>query len=157
MIRCIAAIDDKKGLANDLGIPWDLPADKQYYRDHTLNSTILMGYRTYAEFAKPMSQRRNLVLAEPDEPVREGFEAVHDLQEFLVNFHEDLWIIGGAGVFSQVMDKADELYLTRVSGDFKCTKFFPVFEHLFQITKRSEDHQENGITFHFEVWRKKAS
>lgn len=156
MIKFIAAIDDKLGLANDFGIPWDLPADKQYYRDHTLNNVILMGYRTYAEFAKPMSDRRNLVLTSPEDPVREGFEAIYDLDEFLLNLDEDLWIIGGAGVFAQTIGKADELYLTRVKGDFHCTKFFPKFEDKFELVSQEPGQQQNAITFHFEVWRRKS-
>ena len=53
MIRAIAAIDNKNGLASETGIPWDLPTDRAFARKMTEGSNLLMGYGTYIEFSKP--------------------------------------------------------------------------------------------------------
>jgi dihydrofolate reductase len=81
MIRAIAVMDSKKGLANDKGIPWlgKIPTDTRYFREKTENSTILMGFNTYKEFAKPLSNRRNLVLTNDPTPLRPGWEPVNDI------------------------------------------------------------------------------
>ncbi len=158
MIRMIVAIDDKLGLANDHGIPWmgKLPTDIQYFRQKTTDGNVLMGLVTYKEFDRPLSRRRNYVINDTDEKMRPGFEEVRDLHGFVKSFSEDLWIIGGAGVFAQTIQYADELYLTRVGGDFNCTKFFPEFENEFEQASSTETQKENDIPFRFEVWKRKS-
>ena len=156
MIRFIAAIDQKRGLATDEGIPWHLPIDLQYYRDKTRGGNLLMGYNTYIEFSKPMPGRDFVLTYEKN--LKEGFEPVNDLEKFIASFdNENLWVIGGAGVFEQTLKYADELYMTRIDADFHCTKFFPEFEGRFELKEKSGDITENGITFHFEVWQAKPS
>ena len=156
MIRLIAVIDEKHGMANEQGIPWQgkLPTDIQYFRDHTSHGTVLMGYRTYQELPKPLSDRRNLVLTTHLEVLRPGFEGVHDLAEAL-KISNDLWVIGGAQIFAQTILIADELYITEISGDWHCTKFFPDFSRDYMLAEQGEPQQENGITFRFNVYRRK--
>lgn len=156
MIRFIAAIDEKYGLADEHGIPWQgkLPADVAYFRSKTLNGNVLMGLVTYNEFSEPLGKRHNFVLNNTDQKLRPGFEEVRDLDKFSQTLDGDLWIIGGAGVFAQTIQMADELYLTRIDEDYGCTKFFPSFEDKFKLVSKSEDHTENGITFRFETWQR---
>lgn len=157
MIRFIAAVDSKLGLADEHGIPWQgsLPTDVAYFRSKTLGSNVMMGYGWYVEQKQPLPQRRNLVATTKDEPLHEGFEPVHDARKFLAEIHEDMWVGGGAGLFASTLDLADELYLTRIERDFHCTKFFPPFEDKFKLKSSSNPQTENGLTFHFEVWGRK--
>lgn len=152
MIRCIVAIDSKRGMANNEGIPWELPKDIQYFREKTENGSVLMGYATYKEFKKPLHNRINYVANLEEVHLRPGFTLVRDAKEFVQNFRGDLWIIGGAGLFAQTIQFADELFLTRLEGDFKCTKFFPDFEEVFTCVERGKQQDQNGISFRFEVW-----
>lgn len=158
MIRFIAAIDDKRGIADDHGIPWQgkLPTDVKYYRDKLKTGTVLMGYGMYKEVSKPYPGGINYVAAQGQMGgLRPGFKPVDDARKFLSEFKGDIWNAGGAALFTSTLDLANELYLTRVQGDFNCTKFFPEFESDFELASSSEPITENGITFHFEVWRRK--
>ena len=76
-----------------------------------------MGKNTFASFPKrPLPNRRNIVLALPHEVPedREGAEWVNSLQEALdlCKDEEEVFIIGGAYVYSQTLPIADKLYLT---------------------------------------------
>ena len=153
MIRAIAAIDDKRGLATDTGIPWDIPTDRAYLRKMTTGGNLLMGYGTYKEFASAPPDRHWFVVIPSAIPLHSGFQAVPDLDAFMANPPQDLWLYGGAGVFVQTIDAADELYLTRIQGDYHCTKFFPEFENTFHLSSQTEPQTENGYVFHFEVWK----
>ncbi len=157
MIRLIAAIDDERGLSTEAGIPWQLPGDVAHFRQCTVGGTVLMGRATYDEFAVPMPDRQNYVLTRSPDPLRAGFEAVHDLDTFLADHSgpHDLWVIGGAAVYTQTIDRAEELSLTRVAGDFGCTKFFPAFEADFDLADRGEAERENSIAYRFETWRRR--
>jgi dihydrofolate reductase len=157
MIRFIAAIDEKRGMANKRGIPWQgqVPTDVATFRKKTMHSVVLMGYGTYAEFEQPLSDRQNFVATAKDESLRAGFIAVSDARKFLQSAVEDVWVIGGPGLFASTLDLAGELHLTQLEGDFHCTKFFPEFQQHFELAEESKPIQERDIRFTFQTWKRK--
>lgn len=156
MIRAIVAIDEKRGLANDHGIPWQgkIPTDVANFRKVTLHGAVMMGQGWYKEQLKPLPERRNLVATSSSEPLRDGFEKVTNAREYLANSKEDIWVGGGAALFASTIDLCDELYVTQLQGDFKCTKFFPAFHNKYSKVSESESITEGGISFTFQVWKK---
>ena len=158
MIKFIAAVDNKLGIANEHGIPWQgkLPTDVAYFRNKTLGGNVMMGYGWYLEQKLPLPNRQNLVATSRPEVLREGFTKVKDARKFLGTATDDIWVGGGARLFEQTIDLADELYVTRIERDFHCTKFFPEFENSFRLVSQTKEQVESGIAFRFEVWRKIA-
>ena len=154
MMRFIAAIDAKRGIADENGIPWNLPTDKKFFVDQTREGIILMGKGTYLEFKTPMHGRLNYVATSSTEPLKPGFEAVHDIRTWYEQ-HKDKVVnnIGGAGLFASTLDLADELIITDIQADFNCTKFFPPYKDTFQMVEQSKPVTENGVTFTFEIWK----
>jgi dihydrofolate reductase len=157
VVRLIVAIDERRGLADDQGIPWqgNIPTDAQYFRDQTSTGTLVMGYRTYEELSAPLHRGPEFVLGRASRaPLRTGFRLVSQFSEFLAEHdQETVWVIGGAALFSLAIDVADELFITQLDGDFGCTKFFPEFTDRFDLVDTRGDHMEGGIRFRFEVWR----
>src|SRR5579872_7189317 len=150
MIRCIAAIDIKRGLADDHGIPWDLPTDRAYYRRQLEGDKVLLGYTTYEKLTKPYPKSQNFVATFDHHQLRPGFTAVTDPNEFLMRKqNNDMWIIGGAKLFATTIQFAEELYLTRIEHDFHCTKFFPDFTKKFVLINSSPAMREKNVTFRF--------
>lgn len=153
MMRLIVAADNKLGMGTDDGIPWTLPTDRQYFTDEIADGMILMGFNTYEEVEKPLHDRINYVATRRQIVLRDGFVAVPDALAFAREHSgERIQNIGGAGLFTATLSLADELLVTRVEGDFNCTKFFPAFEDQFRLSFESERHQENGIGFTFQTW-----
>lgn len=152
------AIDEKRGLADDHGIPWQgrIPTDVNYYRDKIASSgVILMGYGLYKELSKPYRGGQNYVAtSDPTAKLKDGFEVVTDARKFLQEAKEDVWNTGGAALFASTLDLCDELYITQLHGDFKCTKFFPEFQDKFRKISESDSIAEGGISFTFQVWKK---
>ena len=153
MIRLIAAIDRRRGLAKHGILPWYIPEDEKYFTDQTKThgGHVLTGSTTFKNTykGKPLAGRQNYILTHHDEPI-EGAELVHDLTKFLAGFQDkDLWVAGGAGVFEEVIKagQADELYLTHIDADFRCDQFFPAYEKDFKLIEQTEPREQNG--FHF--------
>jgi len=151
MIRLIAAIDRKRGLGKNGGQPWHIPDDEKNFTAQTKlhGGHVLVGITTFQTFEKPLVERKNFVLTHDKEPI-EGVELVHDLSKFLDSYRDkDLWVVGGANVFSQVIEqgKADELYLTHIEADFGCQQFFPDYESKYKLAEKSELHEQNGFIF----------
>jgi dihydrofolate reductase len=156
MIRSIAAVDDRLGISSDAGIPWNVPADVAHFRALTMSSNVLMGYGTYTEFASPMPGRTNYVATRRTEKLRDGFLPVSDLRTFFTDrFEGDLWIIGGAMLYATTLEEVEELALTRVTGDFGCTKFFPPFEGMFRLSAEEVPPPVEGVpAIRFQTWQR---
>ena len=158
MIYLITALDSGRGIADEHGIPWQgrIPTDTAYFRAQTVTGVIVMGYRTYEEFASPLHDRENFVITRPHTPpLRPGFVPAHDLLQFLA-LHDDevVWVLGGAAIFAQSLPVADALFLTQLDADFHCTKFFPNYDGTFDLASDLGPHVENQISFRFQVWRR---
>jgi dihydrofolate reductase len=158
MIRLIAALDRKRGIAKQGFQPWSIPEDTQYFKDMTkqFGGIVLVGSTTYKTFDGPMSDRQNFVLTRDKESIP-GAELVHNLEKFLNEYQDkDIWVIGGANVFSQVMEmgRADELYITNIDADFGCNQYFPEYEGRYNLLKRSELHEQNGFIFSYATFAK---
>jgi dihydrofolate reductase len=156
MIRLIAAMDTQRGIATASGIPWNLPGDAAYFRDRTSSGLIVMGWATYTEFAAPLHHRDNYVLThDVTESLRPGFLPVRSLDDLRPDHaDEDVWVIGGAAVYANTIEQADELLITQVLADFHCIKFFPSYRDQFSLTSESEDHQDGGVSYRFQTWHR---
>lgn len=162
MIRLIAAIDRKRGIAKNGAMPWKIPEDEKYFTDQTktYGGHVLTGGETFrqAYHGRPLAGRTNYVLTRRDEPIP-GAIVVHDLDKLLSEFRDkDLWVAGGSEVFREVMDagKADELYLTHIEGDFDCDRFFPEYEPGFKLAEQSEACEQNGHKFTYARYVRKS-
>lgn len=153
MIRLIAAIDRKFGIAKHGFQPWNIPIDEHYFLEQTARhgGVVLMGKRTFEVISHPLKNRRNIVLSRQTGHI-EGVEVSDDLHMTLSTL-ADVWIIGGASVFEQTLPHADELYLTRIDADFGCDQFFPNFEDRFKLVKKGDGQEQNGFNFRFEIWK----
>ncbi len=155
MIRQIAAMDTRRGIATDKGIPWKLPGDAAYFERQTTTGLIFMGWATYSEFSAPLHGRDNYVLTRDQSPLRSGFQGIATLADLLKSHpNEDVWVIGGAFVFAETIDQAAELYITQVLEDFHCTKFFPDYRTGFTKFEQSKNEDESGVQYRFEKWRR---
>jgi dihydrofolate reductase len=152
MIKLIAAVDEKNGIANNSGIPWNLKADKEYFRDKISTGNILMGRGVYEELKGPLGSGLNYVLTHRH-ALREGFIAISDIDD-IIQHSDDLWIIGGAEVYGQTINLADEIYITKIHKDFHCTKFFPEINDDFKIVSDSGKLEDNKLVFNFLKYKK---
>jgi dihydrofolate reductase len=148
-------MDVRRGIATDSGIPWKLPGDTAYFHDKTSTGLVLMGWATYKEFAAPLHERDNFVLTDEPGALRAGFRSIGSLDRLVTqNPDEDIWVIGGAVVYAETITEADELLLTQVAGDFHCIKFFPPYQTEFGLATQSDEHQDEGVNYRFETWRR---
>lgn len=142
MINIIAAVakDRAIGFKNKL-IYW-LPNDLKRFKALTTGHTIIMGRNTFLSLPKgALPNRRNIVLSRTvtDFP---GCDVYPSLEEALAHCtkDEDVYIIGGASVYTQALSLADRLCLTEVDDTPKeADTFFPEYKADWREVAR-EDH-----------------
>lgn len=125
MIGMIAAVSRNGVIGVDNKIPWDYPEDMKHFRKTTANSTVIMGRKTFESIGRPLPKRRNIVISRSKVEV-EGVETFSSLGGILVKIAPEafpvigeqqvdfapIWLIGGASVYEEGLQYADEIHLT---------------------------------------------
>lgn len=97
-------------------IPWHYSSDMKFFREMTLNSTIIMGRRTFDTIKKPLSNRNNIVItSNPKLTNSENLLYLNSLKSALnLDTGGVKWVIGGGSIYQQTLDhySVDEIYLT---------------------------------------------
>lgn len=143
----IAALNRRRVIGRNGKIPWHIPEDRQRFKELTTGHTVLMGRKTYESIGKPLSERRNVVLTSQNLSAVEHYHSLHKALTVLKN-EEKVFVIGGAEIYKQTIEQAEELLLTVVENDEFGDTFFPHYESLL---KRKftlvEELQRNGYSF----------
>jgi len=151
MISLIWAMADDRVIGVENRLPWKLPADMKWFRQHTLGKPIIMGRKTFESFGgKPLPQRSNIVITKDETYQAEGIIVVHSIEDALkaAGEVEEVMIIGGMSFYLQMLPQADKLYMTLIHERFEGDAWFPEFDlNQWQELSR-EDHQADEKNAH---------
>lgn len=161
LISHIVAFDSRQAIGANNDLLWHLPDDFKWFVKHTKGKAVIMGRKTMESLPFPLKNRLNLVISRNNFE-KEGFEIVSNFEVALEKAEtfspEEIFIIGGAQIYAQTLDKANRLYITRVHHQFEnADVFYPDFSGLnFQKTY-SEFHakdENHKYDFEFEIYDK---
>ncbi len=126
-ISIIVAAATNNVIGRDGELPWRLPEDLKRFKQLTIGKPVIMGRLTYESIGKPLPDRRNIVLSARKGLNIEGCEVVDtpDAAIRLAGDAEEVMVIGGGGVYSQMLPMADRIYMTRIDATFDGDTFFP--------------------------------
>ena len=157
IISLIWAMADNRVIGIDNRLPWKLPADMQWFRQHTLGKPIVMGRMTFESFgAKPLPGRRNLIISRNGDYQAEGAEVFSSLDEALSALAdvEEVMVIGGMSIYQQALARADRLYMTLVHAELDGDAWFPAFDLSPWREVAREDHaadEKNAYPYSFVI------
>lgn len=117
----IVAMADNGVIGRDNALPWRLPDDLRRFKALTIGHTVLMGRRTFESLARPLPERRNLVLTRDRGWSAPGCLAVHTPDEALKAVRDSgrLFVIGGAQVYLACWPFVNRIELTEVHADLE--------------------------------------
>ncbi|MGB2868117.1 MAG: dihydrofolate reductase [Bacteroidota bacterium] len=143
----IAALGRNRVIGRNGKLPWHLPEDLKRFKRLTTGHTVLMGRKSFESLGKPLPNRRNVVLSSKPIPGVQTFSSIKAALKELQN-DERVFVIGGGEIFKALLEKADEMFLTFVDGDFEGDTFFPPFEHLVgKMWKITQEEKHKGFRF----------
>lgn len=146
-LAIIAAIGKNRVIGKDGKMPWHIPEDLKRFKRLTTGHTILMGRKTFESIAKPLPNRRNVVIS--SKPIL-NIETYPSIEEALAALEDQdkVFIIGGGQIYARLLERTDELYLTFVDKEVEGDAFFPPYEHLLN-SEFTLVHKETlaGIAF----------
>lgn len=137
---------ENRVIGRDGALPWHLPNDLKFFKKLTIEGTVLMGRKTFASIGRPLPRRRNLVLSRSGFS-GEGIEVFSNMASVnrAVSAEERVFIIGGAEIYRITMDFWDEVYLTRVKGEFVGDAVMPEFEERFRNVETVLEDEDFSI------------
>ncbi len=139
MISMIAAVAKNRAIGFENKLIYWLPNDLKRFKELTTGHTILMGRRTFESLPKgALPNRRNCVLTRSQRSIP-GCECFRTWDEFLLTCRpdEDIYIIGGASLYRNLLEKADRLCLTEVDDvPAQADTFFPEYKEQWEEVKR---------------------
>ena len=161
MIISILSADKKWGIGKRNGLLFSLPMDMKFFRTTTSGHVVAMGENTLLSFpnSKPLKNRTHIVLSADETHNYEGVINVHSFDEFLqkikeYSLKEDVYIIGGASIYNQMIPYVDKVLLTKVDEDGGAEVFFHNLDedNNFECVDESETFDDNGHNIKFTIY-----
>ena len=139
-VSLIAAMDENRLIGSDNQLPWHLPADLAFFKRTTMGKPILMGRKTFESIGRALPGRRNIVITRDSRFSADGCEVVNSIDDALSLCHDEaeIMLIGGASLYTQTIERADCMYITRIHHRFDGDTWFPEFENTGWKIENSE-------------------
>jgi len=160
LISLIVAMDKHCLIGRDNQLPWHLPQDLAYFKKVTMNHKIIMGRKTFESIGRPLPGRENIIITRDSTYSQEGCTILHSIDEILKlssRSNEELFVIGGAEIFKEILSVSDRLYITEIDDVFEGDTYFPDRKETewkkISIEKGTKD-EKNPYDFEFVVYEK---
>ena len=145
IISIVAAMAKNRVIGKNNKMPWHLPADLKHFKTVTMSKPIVMGRKTFESIGRPLPGRENVIISKNKDYFADGCIVVHSIEDALTLLaeYEEIMIIGGGFLYSQMIDKADKLYLTFIDLEIDGDTQFPEFENLNLTETQSVKFQKD--------------
>ena len=156
-LTLVVALDAARGIGIRNTLPWHLPEDLAHFKRVTSGHPIIMGRKTFDSIGRPLPHRRNIVITRNPAWRHIGVEAAPSLLDAIALIGgERGFIIGGAQVFAESMDIADQMIVTEIDHAFECDTFFPpLVPGRWRESAREPHHSDaGGFDFSFVTYNK---
>ena len=159
-MRAIVVVDKNWGIGKNNDLLFSLPADMKHFRETTTGKTVVMGSNTLRSFpgGNPLKNRVNIVLW-PGGEKREDCTVVGSLEELFAEIgkypKDDVFVVGGAMLYSTLLPYCDEVIATKVDADGGAEVFFENLDALenWSMISAGEPIETNGYIIRFTVYR----
>ena len=121
-IAIIAGVAENGVIGSEQAIPWRVPSDMAFFKATTMGKPIVMGRKQYETVGRPLPGRTNIVITRQQDYRPEGVLVFHSIDEALQKAGEiagesgvdEIMIIGGGELYTQLMARADRLYISHI-------------------------------------------
>lgn len=158
-ITLIVAAAENNAIGKGNGMPWHLPNDFKYFKEKTLNHSVVMGRKTFESIGKPLPERRNIVMTKNTNYLHEEVDVANNIDELLLYCRDEreIFIIGGAEIYKQTLPLAHKVLLTRVHTTVDGDAFFPELpanEWKLISAEKHEKDDRHAFDYTFEVYER---
>lgn len=156
----IAAMDYNKIIGNQNKIPWNAKGEQSLFKRITLNSVVIMGRNTYESLPNgALKERYNAVLSTNPHFEAIGCFTFPSFEKALISMSEEfpmceIFVIGGASLYAQTIENAEELHITRIEKSYEGDAYFPNYDNNKFNLKNIEWYHTNVRYIYYHYIRK---
>ncbi|KFI65328.1 dihydrofolate reductase [Bifidobacterium cuniculi] len=148
-----AQANDREGRPGAIGfqggMPWHLHEDLRRFKELTVSHPVIMGRKTWESLGKPLSNRDNIVISHDRAFRAPGATVACDVEEALDLARQEaipddgldrseIWVIGGAQLFEQMLPMASKVYVTQIDANVDADTYAPSLpEESWQVAGQS--------------------
>lgn len=157
-LTIIAAIGKNNELGNNNELIWKIPGDMKFFKENTIGKPVVMGMNTLKSLPGLLSNRKHIVLTHQEVDFDSNIIVFHnkkDLLDYITGLDEEVMIIGGAQIYSLLIEYADKILLTEIDASSEADTYFPKFNKDDWNNKILGESEYQGINYkHVEYIRK---
>ena len=161
-MKAIVVVDSNWAIGCDGELLVHLPRDLKFFKRMTLGKVVVMGRETLESLpgGKPLKDRINFVITR-NQSFEASCEICHSLDETIKELskykNDDIFIIGGGEIYRQFIPYCDEIFVTKVNGDFQADKYFPDIDKMeeWEIIFDGKLLEEEGVFYKFTRYARK--
>lgn len=158
-LSLIAAVGKNRELGKKGGLCFKIPGDLKFFKKTTMGHPVFMGLTTWYSLPKKLSGREHYIAVFEKTDLPEELHQITDLKAFAEEWmgkEEELFVMGGASIYRQMLPYCDKLYLTEVDGeDPEADAFFPAFNKRKYSRKTLAKGADGEITYKHVLYTKK--
>jgi dihydrofolate reductase len=129
MLSLIVAATPNGVIGDNNQLVWHVPSDLKYFKETTLNKTVVMGKNTHLSIGRPLPNRRNHVISSTfsSAPNIEVYKSPHDWiianMELIESRTEEAVVIGGKQIYEHFLPTVEKIYYTVIEKDVDPKKY----------------------------------
>ena len=157
-LSIIAAVGRENELGKDNDLIWKFKEDMRFFKDTTMGSKVVMGRKTFESLPGLLTGRKHIVLTKSDVSFPDEVEVLESVKDFLCKYEktdEEIFNIGGASIYRQLLDYADNLYLTEIDDSREADVYFPHFDKHDYVREELCAHEEDDICFKHVLYKRR--
>lgn len=156
-MKAIVAVDLNWGIGYNGNLLQRIPEDMKFFKEKTINKIVIMGRETFESLPgkEPLKDRVNIVLSKDESFNNEKLTICRSLDDLFIEIQkydsEDLCVIGGESVYSQLIPYCREAYVTKIENTYKADKYFVNLDEMdaWEIEEVGEEKSYGDISFRF--------
>jgi dihydrofolate reductase len=116
-----------------------------------------MGRKTYESIGKPLPGRTTVIVTRDANYRVEGCLTATSIDAAIATCGNDpdIFFVGGAELYGQILPRADRLYLTEIQAEYAGDAYFPAFERdAWREVERQENISPDGLSYHFVTYQR---
>lgn len=173
MICAIVAVDQNWGIGYNGNLLCRLKDDLIHFKQITEGNIVVMGMTTYESLPKkPLPNRTNVVITHQyNAPYKDEhgtiFMNMDCFKQYLIDYKiyeeikgTNIYIIGGASIYKQLLSYCDFAFITKIHKAFKSDTYFPNIDNDSNWSKIGWSNKvtdnDSNIVFQYYVYKNNA-
>ncbi|MBC8016601.1 MAG: dihydrofolate reductase [Sporomusaceae bacterium] len=156
-MKAIVAVDLNGGIGCKGNLLQRIPEDMKFFKQMTLGKVVVMGRETFESLPgkEPLKDRINIVLSKNENFKNEKLTICRSLDELFQELKQynldDVIIIGGESVYTQLLPYCSEAYVTKIESQYLADKYFIDLgkEESWELVSAGDSKKYNNIHYSF--------